>query len=150
MSDLTEFLLARVAEDEAVALDAAAITGLGWRQSTSDVDGEPRGGVEVALDEWGMTDTVVYDECRPSVEEAAHIAHWDPARVLAECEAKRKVVELHTEGVDYDQEGNRFSTGCNECGGDTYMTVVPWPCPTLRYLAQPYADHPDFREEWRA
>lgn len=29
-----------------------------------------------------------------------HIARWDPARVLAECEAKRRIIELHTSPPD--------------------------------------------------
>ena len=42
-------------------------------------------------------------------------------RALAECEAKRRIVEVH---------GHRC------------------PCATLRALAQPYRDHPDFDPEW--
>jgi hypothetical protein len=57
--------------------------------------------------------------------EHRHIARWDPARVLAEVEAKRAILahhELHAE---------------------------PFPCRTMKLLAQPYADRPGWREEWR-
>jgi hypothetical protein len=47
--------------------------------------------------------------------------------VLAECEAKRRIVEcatnMHTSGPDWDE--------------------------ACRFLALPYADHPDYREEWK-
>jgi hypothetical protein len=60
-----------------------------------------------------------------------------PDRVLAECAAKRRIVELHSGEND---------TPCQSWAGNyTYE-----PCPTLRALASVYADHPEFREEWRA
>ena len=49
-----------------------------------------------------------------------HIARWDPARVVAECESKRRILERH----EQDEE-------------------------ILRVLALPYADHRDYRDEWR-
>ena len=52
----------------------------------------------------------------------------NPARVLAECEAKRRIVEH----CDFDHLARS--------PGDPYV---------LRLLALPYADHPDYREEWR-
>jgi hypothetical protein len=61
---------------------------------------------------------------------------WDappisPERVLAECEAKRRIVQ----GV-----GVYGGRGSDEA---MYHEVV------LSFLALPYADHPDYREEWR-
>ena len=60
-----------------------------------------------------------------------HIARWDPARVLAECEAKRRIIEL--------------------CGGwvpdrDVSPLAADY---ILGLLAVPYAGHPDYDEEWR-
>jgi hypothetical protein len=81
---LTDFLLARIAEDEACA------DGLEWD------DGNP--------------------------------VH-QTARVLAECEAKRQIVEACAEVLAYDAEA--------------------LPQDVLRFLALPYADHPDYREEWK-
>jgi hypothetical protein len=34
---------------------------------------------------------------------------------------------------------------CTEVGPD----AQGWPCQTLRLLALPYADHPDYRPEWK-
>jgi HEAT repeat protein len=52
---------------------------------------------------------------------------WDSARVLAECEAKRRIVER-----------------VSDVAWATYSVrdVV------LELLALPYADHPDYRKEW--
>jgi hypothetical protein len=110
---LTEFLLARIADDEAVARRIQAV-----------------------------------GPCEPA---------YDPAHVLAECEAKRQIVEMHD-----PQEGREdMPAVCSTCGGfvrrPDYLRgstdsgyVIPWPCPTLRALALPYADHPDYQEAWRA
>lgn len=92
---ITEFLLARIAEDEAEAAKAGSFTP--WDRPFE-------------RDDYG------------------HLL-VQPDRVLAECEAKRRIVD-------------RYS-GCDDCGaGDD-------PCDALRFLALPYADHPDYRKEWR-
>jgi hypothetical protein len=61
-------------------------------------------------------------------------------RVLAECEAKRRVAAEHT--------ANYNGNTCAVCA-DPDLRGLPWPCPTLRLLALPYVDHPDFRSEWK-
>lgn len=64
-----------------------------------------------------------------------------PERVLAECDAKRRIVELHTgehECSVYDHDGE--IDHCQYVLGD---------CSTLRLLALPYADRDGYREEWR-
>ena len=66
--------------------------------------------------------------------DAAHIARHDPARVLAEVDAKRRTLNLHPLRSD-----GRI---CNE-DEDIY------PCETVRLLALPYADRPGYRQEWR-
>lgn len=55
--------------------------------------------------------------------------------VLAECAAKRKIVEECGPGVD---------EVCQSYAGN----YVYAPCPTLRAVAVPYADHPDYQQEW--
>jgi hypothetical protein len=115
---LTEFLLARIAEDEGCALALPPV----------------------------IAETVRY--------ERIHFAQWNPARarVLAECEAKRRIVALHgdgghTVGWTKDVYGG-VDHACLECGTfDEYG--VEWPCTTLRILALLYTDHPDYVEEWR-
>jgi hypothetical protein len=89
-----------------------------------------------------------------------YIAHFDPARAVAECGAKRRIVELHELGESrLAQEHPVFfgvkvfeppEPGCQVCVVPDVddCAVVAGPCLTLRLLAQPYADHPDFRAEW--
>lgn len=82
--------------------------------------------------------------------DADHIARHDPARVLAEVDAKRRVLDLHAgdhecstirHGVDWDGQSVEEIDSCTwVLGGD---------CSTVRLLALPYAAHPDYREEWR-
>jgi hypothetical protein len=115
---LTDFLLARIAEDEAAAPDGSLWLGgeMPWLLGEGDPPNFPI--------------TV------------------DPRRVLAECEAKRRIVDLHqdygctaagTEG--HETCGDR--EWCYTCGeGSSH------PCDTLTALALPYADHPDFRDFW--
>ncbi len=89
---LEEFLLDRIAEDEAeIALgpDFATLDTSGWM---------------------------------------GHAAEWGRERALAECEAKRRIV---------DESGS---------GRGSWPDAI-WRC--LQFLALPYADHPDYREEWR-
>lgn len=57
----------------------------------------------------------------------------DPKRVLAECEAKRWIVEVSTTTV----KSHGLCTRCVTCI-------------TVRLLALPYADHPDYDPKWRA
>lgn len=61
---------------------------------------------------------------------AAHVARWHPARVLAECDAKRHIIELQRSDLRDDPQ-------------DWEADEV------LRLLGLPYADHPDYRAEWR-
>lgn len=67
-----------------------------------------------------------------------------PARMLAECAAKRRIVELHVRSA---KDGHI----CPSSRGDgTLWSFLDDPaCDTLRLLALPYADHSDYREEWR-
>ncbi len=109
---IAEFLLARIAQDEAAVLNA----------DCRCEDGQPQ---------------------RPDC----------PDRILAECEAKRRIVSLHEAAGTYpvgDGDGPRQAY-CATCGsGEPYEYPTPWPCDTLRLLALPNVDHPDYLEEWRS
>lgn len=75
---------------------------------------------------------------------AEHIVRQDPARTLREVEAKRGLLDLH----HMVEDPKEMQDYCAECdlGRDKYPY---YPCTTLRILALPYADHPDYLEEWR-
>jgi hypothetical protein len=123
---LTEFLLARIAEDEDVARRLSRATLSGWEADEQ----------EHAV--CSMADTIA-EGVQFGME--THIARWEPRRVIAECEAKRRIIDLHDGGKDKSRGLWVNRTGCT-CGD------MP-PCRTLAALAMPYADHPDYRVEWR-
>lgn len=145
--NITEFLLARIAEDEELAKGA---TPGPWTTMTEETaDGENiyytvEHGTEQLCD-MALTS-------RQGWHDAEHIAHHDPARVLAECAAKRAIIEEHSP-VDYSGIGMKSPNACNLCGVEKTMSDWEWdensyPCNTLRALAAIYADHPDYQEAW--
>lgn len=56
----------------------------------------------------------------------------DPARVLHEVEAKRRILAL-----------------CQEAHTNAWTAdIEPWAHEVILELAMPYSGHPDYREEW--
>ena len=79
-------------------------------------------------------------------EEVARDAYYSgqSGRALAEVQAKRSILDLH---VPYRRI---IGLGCETCLGAVPGRPFPdFPCPTLRLVALPYADHPDYQQEWR-
>ncbi len=150
MSDLTVFLDARLSEDEADARKAtlsAIAEGTyahpEWSKWEYELDGE----VCYVGSKVGYSATYpAYDHegLLPAMEKACgpHIARWDPARVLAECAAKRFIVELAESMQKLDELGN----GPYKNAGAAEAAILG---DVLRSLASVYADHPDYRPEWR-
>jgi hypothetical protein len=66
-----------------------------------------------------------------------YAAQHDPARVLAEGDAKRRLVEMHDREAFWDRPA-----ACSEDG-------MTFPCETLRLLALPYDNYPGYDEGWR-
>lgn len=78
--------------------------------------------------------------------ERDHIVRHDPARVLREVEAKRRIIERHSpHSMGECRTCERPHWGVNIC--DHCERAAP--CPDLRDLAAVYADHPDYLPEWR-
>jgi hypothetical protein len=101
---LTEFLLARIAEDAAEASF--------WYR--------------------------VWDRVREEEESLVN-------RVLAECEAKRQIVEEWPDNDGCDLAGSAYGDHAMlEAAGEKAMHAR-----VLRHLAAIYADHHDYREEWK-
>lgn len=124
---LTDFLLARIAEDEGRAR-AAIDDDTGHDEGFANQYDElirPPSGIGVAKGGFG--------------EAAARMiaTYAVPRRTLAECEAKRRIVELH--GV------NEYRVDPCDAHDANLETI---PCETLRALAAVYAGHPDYRSEW--
>ncbi|GAA1676299.1 hypothetical protein GCM10009733_086580 [Nonomuraea maheshkhaliensis] len=88
-----------------------------------------------------------------SAKDAEYIAGHDPARALRETEAGRRTLARHTPAPsaeagplqDAESPSGAEPDGALRCQYDGQ----PWPCPDLRDLAAPYADHPGYRDEWR-
>jgi hypothetical protein len=66
----------------------------------------------------------------------------DPARVLAECAAKRRIVK------DW-QTWNHAALTTDYHANPNPSAYAHALHRVLQNLALPYADHPDYREEWR-
>ncbi|MFE7233930.1 DUF6221 family protein [Streptomyces sp. NPDC057596] len=88
--------------------------------------------------------------------ERFHGTPYDPSRVLREIDAKRRIVELHRPAPGWSgritPEHPHREPVCVICAdfdrhGDP--TGDPYPCLTLRLLALPYSDRPDYRDDWR-
>lgn len=119
---LAEFLLARIAEDEEQSEFAQ-------RAADERKDPDPVTG-------WRSTLDGGYVHEPP-------IVGVDPDRALAECEAKRRIVDTVQRMVlDADDPAVGMSMKERFMTGSVARNL-------LSSLALPYADHPDFREEWR-
>lgn len=79
-------------------------------------------------------------------------------RVLAEVEAKRRLLDLHQRVDARDDWIGRSQVGwppepaCYGCHADfseEYAVPDANDCPVARLLALPYADRPGYRPEWR-
>jgi hypothetical protein len=101
---LAEFLLARIAEDEAPILEMRA-------EYTDVFDGD---GFRPWQSDWGNVE----------------VCQTGP-RALAEIEAKRRIVAYVGASVEVSKSiGTEAATSL------------------LGHLARPYADHPDYQQEW--
>jgi len=121
---ITEFLEARIAEDEAVALGADHRDGGRWRH-------DPEYNCV-----WDGTGGAAASNVRPAANSRTgeHIARHDPARVLAECAAKRAII-----GACLSIEKKKFDD--NLWNIDEHDEI-------LEALAAVYADHEDYDSGW--
>ena len=110
--DLADFLLARLAEDEAVARQLGQMWALVAEGDRRGLDSGVREGMDSIF----------------SVADGAP-ADSAPSRLVAELDAKRRIVERVTDVA---------RASCAVCDE------------VLALLALPYTGHPDYREEWRA
>lgn len=133
-ADLVAFLNARLDERQAIA--QAVNNPSPWRTAYLDEDGDP---YEMELVYDADNNPVLFNESRyQDFELAAHIAANDPAHVLADVQAKRAILAEHEHRAKLSAEGYY----------DDHAELVDldW---LVRLLVQPFADHPDFRSEWR-
>lgn len=151
--EITEFLLARIAEDEAMARAAidpfVLIEGNERPEWQEPDDGAwTQEGNSPSVNGEALT---IYDEGGHHLTHAVHIARWDPKRVLAECASKRVIAEEHQSVRDdgWKSGEEHDYLWCASCGS-LDDSPVPFPCFTTQALAAVYSDHPDYRQEWTA
>jgi hypothetical protein len=145
VDELVAFLRAALDRDEQVALAATAgpwrhdptkhwrKPGTAWFEEA--VFAGPAGADATCIAGTGVTDDP------QSMDDAEHIARWDPARVLAEVEAKRRILDW-CEARLHDAEDFPSEEQYQLAGTDAWLNL-------LRPLAQPYAGQDGWQEEWQ-
>ena len=126
---LTDFLLARITEDEAVA---------------KSISLDPDGVARQRFGKPGRAQWLALAVDRP----------WRDgvSRALAEVVSKRRIVGLHSPTANGDCRlclVDRYEELAAGNDHDCYHEPLPYPCGTVRALALLYADHPDYDESWR-
>jgi hypothetical protein len=128
---LIEFIRARLDEVERVARAARQDADV-WQAAPS-----PYGHIRAVSEDDAWT---VGDVATP--QQAKHIAHHDPARVLRDVEAQRRIVRELWVGLE-DYAVNIETIRGDDFGMRDFREGL------LRLLALPDDDHPDYRDEWR-
>lgn len=145
--ELREFLTARLAEDQRLAERAASLCGchrpaLSWLFDDRDERDATSGRILVVDDPHPVPRRKISRRWSTSYDGlymAEHIVRHDPARVLREVEAKRRILAAY---VDDDRvRFGAFESCSDSCPVQVLDEVV-------KLLAAPYSDHPDYRQEW--
>ena len=87
-----------------------------------------------------------------------HIADWSPARVLAEVDAKRRIIDelgaardnLRRSAANYAAWANNEPEPYPDVRGSGAESLIPGLVRAVQLLALPHASHPDYRPEWAA
>ena len=139
MDDLVEWLRAQLDEDERTARAVRAPHD--WHQGPGD-DPDWTNSEMVLM--WPPEHHTPYEQDKhwrgltvEGPELAAHIAEWDPARVLREIDAKRRILYLAEHLPQLTATTDLFDNN-----RDAWREVI-------KQLAVGYADRPGYREEWR-
>jgi hypothetical protein len=126
-SDLVTFVRARLDEDETVAR-AVGDPERVWREDSAWAADLLNPLPSQRRDHPGYVPMI-------TAEDLAHIARHDPARVLRDVEAKRRLL------FQFEHRGNAVRGAIQPSTGGVWDDL-------LRMLALPYAGHPDYRAEW--
>jgi hypothetical protein len=147
--DLIAFLRARYAELRVLARGCLGEVG-------STLRGEPY------ADGSGLADRPDFPSYPWGIEaaELAYLEAMQPAQALRDIDAKLRILDEHKPSPwtsppvrrPADLPGDETNV-CITCGvidgqDDTQWIDGFYPCMTLRLLALPYSDHPEYREEW--
>lgn len=150
IASLAAFLRARYDERETLAQTAIQETTGRWSSLETNWGGGP----------------TIEDDCGAMIlptggkfnAQYPHIAANDPQSVLDDVAAKRRLLQLHERVLlehthplvtDAHLTKERLAV-CASCEPPRqFRRTESWPCPTLKVLALPFAQHPDYREEWK-
>jgi hypothetical protein len=119
---LTDFLLARISEEEAQARELVP-----GRVDPENARWHTESLAMASLDD----------------RQRRYVANWAPPRVLAECEAKKRIVDL------WEFANREASMGAEWPVKQLFDGRLSMIEAALRALAAVYADHPEFQPEWR-
>lgn len=157
--DVVAFIRARLDEDEQVALAAC-----GWRRYgesgewTYDRDrfavSDEQGRSIAAQKVWEIVGGVPRLDSLFDVD-GTHIARHDPARVLREVEAMRRIVETYRDervrrdimqaddarAVEDEDQVIRRRSSAARCRG---LEIA------VQLLAEQWSDHPEYQENWKS
>lgn len=151
--DLSEFLLARFAEDEAAAHPRTVIVSGGTPAPEVPNCIGPSGTGDCPQN-WHLSPEPHHhwwkrDDVQRLMREH-ELGHASPPqrRALAECEAKRRIVEQFRRlcgpvEIDARTDAERAIGERDLAVAQRILEIV------CHYLALPYADHPDYRQKWR-
>lgn len=140
--DLVAFLRARLNEDQRAA--EAATPGPWIPRNLGRHDGSA-----IVVDTGNRTrgmpigPAIGVMEGPRGAADGVHTARHNPARVLAEVEAKRRQLDEYDQA--FTQREELAGTPHSIEGAVRLLTALRF----VKLLALPHADHPDYREEWR-
>jgi hypothetical protein len=142
MDDLVGWLRAQLDEDERVARATIRPDRAGAWIFVRDESEGPSG---VMVSSWAIE----FDDIAPALTDRGtlmgpstmrHIARHDPARVLAEVDAKRRIIAEHELAL-----AERKAHPKDLANVGLWLGTIR----VLKLLALPYADRPGFLEGWR-
>ena len=147
MAELTiaEFISARLDAEEQ---QARSVPGPRWKRGAILFDSGNVCEEYIAVDEPNRREVVLSDVDGMVIP---FVVTWDPARVLAEVEAKRRILARHSAAP-----GGEALAMPPYCAAHAYRHrdgMVTYPvqlddCPELRDLAAIWGGHAEYRAEW--
>lgn len=126
-AELADFLTARITEDYDLATKTQG-------DQSWDVDPTSKFFGEVVSSDGAIASSADIDDAR-------HIARWDPARVLGDVAARQSIVD------GYRSAGLKLAQEPMSSPERAAMAVLGRVC---LQLAQPHAEHPEFANRWRS
>jgi len=138
--NITKFIADRLDEDEAAA---RAAQGTRWGQCDHRMNPYVIHDVDVYRPTIPAPGRIITAE---SPETRAHIARHDPARVLREITAKRRVLDRHCRSED--DTVTDYCTACTSGDYAGYPDVELDDCPELQDIAYIWNDHSDWNQRW--